>query len=66
MRIYEFHFFDQADRRPLVDFFDGADDNTALAAAHARLADHRSCIGVDVHEAGRMVGRVRRDQPAAL
>ncbi|WP_292019591.1 MULTISPECIES: hypothetical protein [unclassified Brevundimonas] len=66
MRIYEFHFFDRADRRPLLDFFDGADDDAALVVALARLADHRSCVGVEVHEAGRMVARLRRDQSAAL
>jgi len=50
----------------LLDFFDGADDDAALVVALARLADHRSCVGVEVHEAGRMVARLRRDQSAAL
>ncbi|GAW41469.1 hypothetical protein SH203_01875 [Brevundimonas sp. SH203] len=61
MRIYEFHFFDAADRRPLLDFFDGADDASALAAARTQLSRHASCHGVEVLEAGRMVGRVLRD-----
>ena len=63
MRIYEFHFFDEADRRPLLDFFDGADNDIAVAAARKRLADHASCIGVEVHEADRMVARL--EHPAA-
>ena len=72
MRIYEFHFFDEADRRPLLDFFDeadrrplldffdGADDDIAVAAARKRLADHASCIGVEVHQAERLVARLER------
>lgn len=60
LNIYEFHFFDQADRRPLLDFFDGADDETALEAARTQLSHHASCAGVEVLEAGRLVGRVTR------
>ena len=60
LRIYEFHFFDEADRRPLLDFFDGADDAMAVAAARKRLADHASCIGVEVHQAERLVARLER------
>jgi hypothetical protein len=60
LNIYEFHFFDEADRRPLLDFFDGADDATALEAARSQLARHASCSGVEVLEAGRLVGRVTR------
>ena len=63
MRIYEFHFFDAADRRPLLDFFDGADDEAALAAARTQLARHASCNGVEVLEAGRLVGRIERVEP---
>lgn len=66
MRIYEFHFFDEADRRPLLDFFDGADDDIAVAAARKRLADHASCIGVEVHEAERLVARIERTAPAEI
>ncbi len=60
LNIYEFHFFDEADRRPLLDFFDGADDAAALEAARAQLSRHASCAGVEVLEAGRLVGRVTR------
>jgi len=60
LHIYEFHFFDAADRRPLLDFFDGADDDTAVAAARKRLADHASCVGVEVHQADRLVARLER------
>ncbi|MFN3837394.1 MAG: hypothetical protein ACK4MI_06725 [Brevundimonas sp.] len=61
MRIYEFHFFDAADRRPMLDFFDGADDETALSAARTQLSRHASCQGVEVHEAGRLVARLDRN-----
>ena len=61
MRIYEFHFFDAADRRPVLDFFDGDDDVTAIKAARAQLLRHASCQGVEVHEAARLVARVDRD-----
>lgn len=60
LNIYEFHFFDEADRRPLLDFFDGADDAAALEAARAQLSRHASCTGVEVLEAGRLVGRITR------
>lgn len=60
VNIYEFHFFDEADRRPLLDFFDGADDASALEAARTQLSHHASCAGVEVLEAGRLVGRVTR------
>lgn len=60
MNIYEFHFFDEADRRPLLDFFEGADDASALEAARTQLSQHASCSGVEVLEAGRLVGRVTR------
>ncbi len=60
LNIYEFHFFDEADRRPLLDFFDGADDASALEAARTQLSHHASCAGVEVLEAGRLVGRVTR------
>lgn len=66
MHIYEFHFFDAADRRPLLDFFDGADDEAALAAARIQLARHASCTGVEVLQAERLVARVERDAPAAV
>jgi hypothetical protein len=66
LRIYEFHFFDAADRRPLLDFFDGADDETALAAARTQLARHASCNGVEVLEAGRLVGRIECTKPAPV
>lgn len=58
MRIYEFHFFDGADRRPLLDFFDGEDDAAAVAAARRQLALHASCHGVEVHDGDRLVARI--------
>lgn len=60
MRIYEFHFFDDEGRRPLLDFFDGPDDEAALKAAARRLAEHASCAGVEVHDGGRVVGRLEK------
>jgi hypothetical protein len=60
LHIYEFHFFDEADRRPLLDFFDGPDDAAALSVARARLSHHASCIGVEVHQAQRLVARLER------
>jgi hypothetical protein len=44
----------------MLDFFDGADDAAALEAARAQLSRHASCTGVEVLEAGRLVGRVTR------
>ncbi|WP_299175789.1 hypothetical protein [uncultured Brevundimonas sp.] len=58
MRIYEFHFFDGDDRRPLLDFFDGVDDETAIRVAVQRLAQHASCHGVEVFEGDRLVARL--------
>ena len=37
-----------------------SDDATALEAARSQLARHASCAGVEVLEAGRLVGRVTR------
>lgn len=44
----------------MLDFFDGADDAAALEAAQSQLSRHASCTGVEVLEAGRLVGRVTR------
>lgn len=60
LRIYELHFFDDEGRRPLLDFFDGADDASALAAARSRLDEHHSCIGVEVFEGERLVEKLVR------
>lgn len=65
MRIYEFHFFDGDDRRPLLDFFDGADDDAAILAARAQLAQHASCHGVEIHEGERLVARLEIPQAGA-
>lgn len=66
MRIYELHFFDEEGRRPLLDFHDGQDDAGALRAAAALLAQHASCAGVEVHDGGRIVGRLERGNPRSL
>jgi len=60
LTIYEFHFYAGEDRRPLLDFFEAADDAAALNTARLRLDEHLSCEGVEVFEGGRLVGKVER------
>ncbi len=60
MKVYEFHFFDDADRRPLLDFHPGDDDAAAIRAAADQLTRHASCHGVEIHEADRFVARLER------
>lgn len=66
MRIYELHFFDDEGRRPLLDFHDGRDDDDALRAAAALLRQHASCTGVEIHDGGRIVGRLEKDERRSL
>ena len=66
MKVYEFHFFDAADRRPLLDFHSDDTDASAIRAAADQLTRHASCHGVEVHEAGRFVARLERPKTAPL
>ena len=58
MRTYQFHFLDGQGRRPALDFDQCPDDDEAARSALFQLRQHRSCRGVEVYEADRLVAVV--------
>lgn len=60
MRIYQFHFLADQDRRPTLDFADCRHDGEAARLAFAQLHQHGSCHGVEVYEDDRLVLRLER------
>ncbi|KQW86784.1 hypothetical protein ASC65_02565 [Brevundimonas sp. Root1279] len=66
MRIYQFHFFADQGRRPVLDFADCRHDGEAARWAFAQLNQHDSCQGVEVYEDDRLVLRLERPMQAQM
>ena len=60
MRLYEFIFIDAQGGRPAMDLSEWPDDQHAAQSAFSQLYQHASCLGVEIYQGQRLVGRIER------
>ncbi|MBU1346085.1 MAG: hypothetical protein KKA16_03925 [Alphaproteobacteria bacterium] len=57
MAIYQFVFLNGSGASPALDLVDCDDDTAAIALASRGLADHATCVGVEIFASDRLVMR---------